>query len=513
MTRIPTCILIRTWLKACQVSSAILLLAGLGYSQPAISVSRASGPPTTSLRISGSGFAPNSDIDVYFDTQDQAFAKADGWGSFSQITIQAPASALSGTHWVSAVDGRGQTGAQVQFTVQADWNEFHRRNMLRYNPYENVLNIGNAGKLRVKWHYSQGWPIASAPAVAAGTLYIASYKGVVYAFKLSTGAMLWSYSFNNNGVSSSPAVWNGMVYIGGGPDYLERPGVHTVNAFNASTGALVWSYTTGADVLSSPIVSNGVVYIGSEDNNVYALNASTGALLWSYATGGQVNSSPALSNGVIYVGSDDDNVYALNAGTGAKLWSYTTGNAVNSSPALANGVVYVGSMDNKVYALNAGTGALVWSYATGAGVDSSPAVTNGVVYVGSEDDNVYALNASAGTLIWSHTTGNGVASSPAVANGVVYVNSSDGYAYALNAGTGGKLWQYHMYGTGPVNPAVVNGVLYTASGYGQVLAFSLKGKADEDDDAASRPPDLKLLHPDANLKASQPVAALSGAAR
>jgi outer membrane protein assembly factor BamB len=44
---------------------------------------------------------------------------------------------------------------------------------------------------------------------------------------------------------------------------------------------------------------------------VYALEASTGALLWSYATGGMVESSPAVANGVVYVGSDDGNVYAF----------------------------------------------------------------------------------------------------------------------------------------------------------------------------------------------------------
>ena len=39
---------------------------------------------------------------------------------------------------------------------------------------------------------------------------------------------------------------------------------------------------------SSPAVANGVVYVGSYDNNVYALNASTGALLWQYTTGQEV---------------------------------------------------------------------------------------------------------------------------------------------------------------------------------------------------------------------------------
>jgi outer membrane protein assembly factor BamB len=57
-----------------------------------------------------------------------------------------------------------------------------------------------------------------------------------------------------------------------------------------------------------------------------------------------------VANGVVYVGSQDNNVYALNAKTGAKLWSFTTGSSVTSSPAVANGVVYVGSYDGKVYA-------------------------------------------------------------------------------------------------------------------------------------------------------------------
>ena len=98
---------------------------------------------------------------------------------------------------------------------------------------------------------------------------------------------------------------------------------------NASTGALLWRYTAGSYVSSSPAVANGVVYVGSSDNNLYALNASTGALLWQYTTGDGVYSSPAVANGVVYVHSSDNNVYALNAsteysyrGTRRELWLF-----------------------------------------------------------------------------------------------------------------------------------------------------------------------------------------------
>jgi outer membrane protein assembly factor BamB len=153
----------------------------------------------------------------------------------------------------------------------------------------------------------------------------------------------------------------------------------TVAGSIPSNGQLLWNYTTGGLVASSPAVANGVVYVGSEDNNVYALNATTGAQLWNYTTGGQVWSSPAVANGAVYVGSDDNNTYALNATTGAKLWNYTTGNSVFSSPAVANGTVYVGSVDGNVYAI--GNAAAATSQSAMPGFDAVLALV-GLVIVG-----------------------------------------------------------------------------------------------------------------------------------
>ena len=96
---------------------------------------------------------------------------------------------------------------------------------------------------------------------------------------------------------------HGVVYVGS----LDN----NVYALNAKTGARLWSYATGSSVYnSSPAVANGVVYLGS-GFNLYALNAGTGALLWTYTTGDGVQSSPAVANGVVYASSDDHKVYAF----------------------------------------------------------------------------------------------------------------------------------------------------------------------------------------------------------
>ena len=146
------------------------------------------------------------------------------------------------------------------------------------------------------------------------------------------------------------------------------------------TPVSLWNYTTGDYVDSSPAVVNGVVYVGSDDGIVYALSAATGAKLWNYTAGyyDYVDSSPAVVGGVVYVGSDDGNVYALNAANGVKLWNYTVGSAVDSSPAVVNGVVYIGSEVSTSFVRHLSlvtftlwriaTGAELWNYPTNGGV-------------------------------------------------------------------------------------------------------------------------------------------------
>jgi hypothetical protein len=127
----------------------------------------------------------------------------------------------------------------------------------------------------------------------------------------------------------------------------------------ANVFRLTQAWTSPKEDISnaSPVVVNGVVYIGSDDWHIYALDARTGTQLWSSQTGGSIESSPAVANGVVYVGSNDHKLYAFNAGgcgqsTCPPLWTTTTGDLINSTPVVVNGTVYVGSFDRKVYAFD-----------------------------------------------------------------------------------------------------------------------------------------------------------------
>ena len=79
----------------------------------------------------------------------------------------------------------------------------------------------------------------------------------------------------------------------------------------------------GRLVISSPAVANGVVYVGSGDDKLYAFDAPGNtncsgmpricSPLWTAPTGAAVDSSPAVANGVVFVGSFDHHLYAFDA--------------------------------------------------------------------------------------------------------------------------------------------------------------------------------------------------------
>jgi eukaryotic-like serine/threonine-protein kinase len=272
-----------------------------------------------------------------------------------------------------------------------------------------------------------------------------------------------------------------------------------------------WKFQTGGEVISSPAVAGGVVYVGSNDGRLYAIEEASGALKWKLATGARITSSPAVADGVVYFGSYDGNFYAVDAVTGTVKWKFkNTGerryaakhlhgtlpmgetmpdpfDVYLSSPAVWKGVVYFGSGDGNVYALDAVSGQEKWKFQTGDVVHASPAIVDGRLYVGSWDTYFYALDAETGTEVWRFKTGDdpvihnqvGIQSSATVANGMVYFGCRDSKFYVLDAATGKQIWMFPNKGSWVItSPVVQDGKVYMATS-DTALLLALDAKTGE----------------------------------
>ncbi len=156
----------------------------------------------------------------------------------------------------------------------------------------------------------------SSPAVVGGVVYCGGR--VLAALNATTGAVLWSASPGGplSILGDSPAVAKGLVYIG-----ASVPGQHgsssgVLYALKGRTGKIIWSAPVASGITSSPAIANGVVYVGSDDGTLYAFNARTGAELAAVA-GVAGQSSPTVANGMVYSETTvSGELFALGLGTG-----------------------------------------------------------------------------------------------------------------------------------------------------------------------------------------------------
>jgi outer membrane protein assembly factor BamB len=325
---------------------------------------------------------------------------------------------------------------------------------------------GDAPKMLVKppyrplWFFRAGSLVEFPPAVAYGKLYFANSDGVLFAVDIGKVRTVWAYRARRC-TAATPAIDGHSIYmtfLNKPPCNASRSGIDgQVVALNADTGKVRWKVTIGPSE-SSPLVVDGVVYVGDWNGKVYAFNAATGSTRWTFATGGKVKDAMAYAGGRIYFGSYDHHVYAVNARTGKLFWRASAQQRLGSrgtfysTPAVAYGRVYIGSTDGKVYSFGATSGKLRWSHGTGDYVYSSPAVWSARVFAGSYDGTMYAFNAATGDVLWKFNSHGAISGSPIVINDVLYFSTLKGRTYALDPRNGKLLWGFRRGAyAGPVS--------------------------------------------------------------
>jgi len=229
---------------------------------------------------------------------------------------------------------------------------------------------------------------------------------------------------------------------------------------------------------ASPIVFQGIVYVGNGNGRLYAIDANTGKLIWQYPPAAQpaltssfmsnpssfgIASSASIArirkeiDAVIFGAPDrslspglgSGRIFALNAATGAEIWKSPAVAVLNgtsmgstselheqigySSPVVRNGRVYVGIANHgdnpiqngKVVAVDLDSGAIVGGFAyqststRGGGVWSAPAAgPTGEIYI---------------------TTGNARSGNP---GGPPAVNNALSLL-RLDPNTGGVVWKFN----------------------------------------------------------------------
>jgi len=244
--------------------------------------------------------------------------------------------------------------------------------------------------------YKRGWRQRIAVTAVALALALASVAGC-------TG-----------GHAGGPAPPSGpgcATSLGSWPTYQGNPArsadaCSSISVSNVAATIPRWFFPTAGNVVATPAVVNGTVYVGDSTGVFYAINQSTGHEVWKFmATAAQP----------CFLDAPHPHATAHEAGGFGAIISSATVETVAGRP-----TVFLAA-GGSVFALDARTGQCLWAQdtepakpASAIEVESSPVVDTAVsppeVLIGNDDNGVpgitvtglMAFNAQTGALLWKY---------------------------------------------------------------------------------------------------------------
>ncbi len=146
---------------------------------------------------------------------------------------------------------------------------------------------------------------------------VVNKNGIYYALDrahISAGPV-WQDRLSSGNKSLSPSAWDGTkLYVGNSATTINgKTCTGSVRALNPATGAALWGYCAPGKVVGAITLVPGLIIMGA-DTRLVVLDATTGQKLFLYAdptSGSKFWGAASVSNGVLYMGNLDGNLYAF----------------------------------------------------------------------------------------------------------------------------------------------------------------------------------------------------------
>ena len=226
---------------------------------------------------------------------------------------------------------------------------------------------------------------------------------------------------------NSPLVKDGIIYVGDGKGFM--------GAWRAKDGKALWQKEDGGTYHSGVVAFEDNVIYGSSEGRVFSRNRTSGKLSYSIDIGGGVEGVPTIHEGRVFFHLRSHTIVCLDAKTGKLLWSYrrsisylTTTQGV-SNPVIYKNRLYVGFADGTVGAFSIQEGTMLWEKKVVTGtkfvdVDTTPVFFRDKLIIGENGSSITLLDPSNGRLLRKFNYS--ISRTPLVYKGELIVGTTDG---------------------------------------------------------------------------------------
>lgn len=280
--------------------------------------------------------------------------------------------------------------------------------------------------------------VAGGVGAGDGLVLLGTTEGEVIALDIVDGSQKWNTRLGSE-VLAKATTGEGLVFT------------QTIDgrlvALDQESGEVTWTYDNQVPILtlrgtSSPVYDAGIVYAGFANGKVSAFRASNGEPIWDHRVmlpEGRseldrmvdVDTTPLLTSGVVFVGSYHGRVKALQGQSGRPLWEVELSTYLDLAEGY--GQVYAIDEDDIITAIDQGTGEVVWTQEDfKLRKLSSPVAFSNYVLFGDDKGYLHAIAQRDGRHLGRRKIdGKGIRSNMVVVDQTIYVLDNSGGLHAL----------------------------------------------------------------------------------
>jgi outer membrane protein assembly factor BamB len=335
--------------------------------------------------------------------------------------------------------------------------------------------------------------LAASPVMSDGRIYVVDTTARVTAFDANTGAQIWSNALEIE-KDGKPSRFGGGVSATG-TNVFATNGVGDVASLAADTGAIAWKKRPAGPLRGAPTLSNGNVYVMTQDNQIYALRQSDGEAQWNEA--GPVSASgifgvgaPAAAQGTIIAGYSSGELAAYRYENGRSLWSDTLSRTamstsvstltdIDADPVIDRGRVFALGKGGRMASYELVSGQRIWEINI-AGI-STPVTSGEWVFVMTDEARLLCVARSTGKIRWISKLQRYKNEKkkkkpiswygPVLAGGRLVIANSHGAVWSVAPDEGTATEILDVGNDVSLAPIVANNILYVLDDSGRISAF------------------------------------------
>ncbi len=269
-------------------------------------------------------------------------------------------------------------------------------------------------------------------------------------------------------IEASPVIADGVVFVGGQDGRFF--------AINLADGTEKWTYFAEGPITAPGAVFGDRVYFGDTYGLVYALDTATGNEVWKYETDGKieggVNALEIDGKLTLFIGSHDNYLHAIDASSGEKLWTHETDNYVVATPSIvaSKPAIIFGGCDGLLHVVAADGKGENSEIEIGAYVANTSPVSDGIAYIANNAGNIFAIDMASGEKAWEIATQNEFLSSPALNKEHLIIGGPDKRLVAYNRITGEEAWAFQARRSIDSSPVICESAVWIGGMDGRLYA-------------------------------------------